>query len=109
MTRSLLFLILSLPALAAEVPLPEKPQYNRDVRPILADACFRCHGFDKNTRKADRRLDTLEGATAANDDGAKAIVPGHPELSQMIARLATDDPDDVMPPKKEAKQLTAGE
>src|SRR5436190_4367989 len=109
MTRPLLLLILSLPAVAAEAPLPDKPQYNRDIRPILADTCFRCHGFDKNKRKADRRLDTFEGATAANKDGAKAIVPQHPELSEMIARLSADDPDDVMPPPKETRQLTGRE
>lgn len=109
MLRPSLFLTLSLPLLAAEPPLPDKPQYNRDVRPILADACFRCHGFDKNTRKADRRLDTFDGATAANEEGKKAIAPKHPELSEMIARLGTKDEDDLMPPPKEARQLTARE
>ncbi len=91
-----------------EPPVPEKPEYNRDVRPILADACFRCHGFDKNTRKADRRLDTLAGATEEHD-GKKAIVPGHPEESDLLARILTKDEDDVMPPPKEARQITGRE
>ncbi|HWB06441.1 MAG TPA: PSD1 and planctomycete cytochrome C domain-containing protein [Verrucomicrobiales bacterium] len=109
MIRPLLFLTFSLPVLAAEAPLPDKPQYNRDVRPILADACFRCHGFDKNKRKADRRLDTFDGATAANEEGKKAIAPKHPELSEMLTRMVADDPDDVMPPPKETRQLSARE
>lgn len=94
----------------AAVPgaIPEHPVYNRDVRPILADACFRCHGFDKNTREADRRLDQREGAMA-DLDGVRAIVPGKPEESALLTRLHTADADDVMPPPKEARQLTAAE
>jgi cytochrome c553 len=95
-------------AAAADVPIPEKPTYNRDVRPILADACFRCHGFDKNTRKGDRRLDTREGALVEND-GVRAIVPGDPMASALLQRLVTDDADDVMPPPEEARQLSPRE
>lgn len=93
---------------AAHGAIPEKPVYNRDVRPILADACFRCHGFDKNTREADRRLDVKDGALA-DIDGVRAIVPGKPEESALLTRLHTADADDVMPPPKEARQLTADE
>jgi hypothetical protein len=95
-------------AVAADSPLPEKPQYNRDVRPILADACFRCHGFDKNTREADRRLDTRDGALA-DIDGVKAIVPGKPDESELVKRILTTDEDDQMPPPKEVRQLSAQE
>ena len=104
----ILSLLCAVVVVAAEAPLLEKPQYNRDVRPILADACFRCHGFDKNTREADRRLDTRDGALAEND-GVKAIVPGKPDESEMVKRLLTSDADDVMPPPKEVRQLTAQE
>ena len=107
MLRRLLLLIPAA-ATAADLPVPEKPAYNRDVRPILADTCFRCHGFDKNQRKADRRLDTRGGALAEND-GVRAIVPGKPDESEMVKRLLTSDADDVMPPPKEARQLTARE
>ena len=89
---------------AAPATLPEKPEFNRDIRPILADACFRCHGFDKNTRKGGRRLDTRDGAMADNE-GIRAIVPGDPAASALLQRLATSDPDDVMPPPEEARQL----
>jgi hypothetical protein len=109
MTREfLLFLALPAAIAAAELPLPEKPEYNRDVRPILADACFRCHGFDKNKRKAGRRLDLREGALAEND-GVRAIVPGRPDQSVMIARMDAADPEDHMPPPDEVRQLTARE
>ncbi len=93
---------------AAGAPLPEKPQYNRDVRPILADACFRCHGFDKNKREGDRRLDTREGALAENE-GKKAIVPGKSDESEMVKRFLTSDKDDIMPPPEESRQLTSRE
>ena len=71
--------------------------FNREVRPILSDSCFSCHGFDKAARKADLRLDTLEGATA-DREGSAAIVPGKPELSLLIERVSSTDPDLVMPP-----------
>ena len=93
---------------SADAPLPDQPEYNRDIRPILADACFRCHGFDKNTRKGDRRLDTLEGASADND-GIKAIIPGNAADSALLHRIATTDADDVMPPPDEARQLSPRE
>lgn len=106
--RPLLLALLPLISAAVGAPLPDKPEYNRDIRPILADACFRCHGFDKNKREGDRRLDTRDGAMAAND-GIRAIVPGNPGESELVKRLLTGDADDVMPPPKEARQLSAQE
>ncbi len=82
--------LLAINSLAAE-----KLQFNRDIRPILSDRCFYCHGFDAKKREADLRLDEREVAVEA-----KAIVPGKPELSEVIARVMTDDPDDHMPPAK---------
>ncbi len=73
----------------------EKLQFNRDIRPILSDKCFHCHGPDPKKREADLRLDVREAAVEA-----KAIAPGKPELSEMIARIVTEDADDHMPPAK---------
>ena len=82
--------------------------FNRDVRPILSDKCFACHGFDPKARKADRRLDTPDGATA-EIDGVRAIVPGDLKKSDVWQRIVSDDKDDVMPPPKSHKTLSAGE
>ena len=79
----------------------EKLSYNRDVRPILSDTCFKCHGPDKGSRKAKLRLDDREAALAK-----EAFVPGKPADSELIKRLHASDPDDVMPPPKSARQLT---
>ncbi|MEM1085323.1 MAG: PSD1 and planctomycete cytochrome C domain-containing protein [Verrucomicrobiota bacterium] len=79
-------------------------RFNRDIRPILADRCFNCHGADEKTREADLRLDLAEGAYA---DGA--IVPGDPSASELIERIFADDPDDVMPPADHPLQLEDGE
>ncbi len=106
--RALLFPLLLSSAFAADAPIPAKVTYNRDVRPILADACFRCHGFDKATRKADLRLDVREAALAKIDD-VFPIVPGKPAESDVWKRIITQDEDDVMPPRKEHRQLTARE
>ncbi len=107
--RSGLLLALAIgagPLFAAQPP--EKIVFNRDVRPILSDKCFACHGFDPKTRKADRRLDTLEGALA-EIEGVRAIVPGSLEKSDVWARLISSDKDEVMPPPKSHKTLSAAE
>ena len=89
-------------------PAADVPSYNRDVRPILADKCFACHGFDAETREADLRLDTFEGATADNA-GTRAIVPGKLEESELWNRINSKDESEVMPPPETHKQLTADE
>ena len=79
--------------------------YNRDVRPILSDNCFACHGFDPETREAGMRLDTREGATADND-GVVAIVPGDLNASALWQRIHSTDRNDVMPPPHTHKTIT---
>lgn len=83
----------------------EPLQFNRDIRPILSDNCFHCHGFDSNHRKADLRLDSFEGATAPRK-GRPAIVPGKPEESELWHRITARDPSDRMPPPDSGHALT---
>jgi hypothetical protein len=90
-------------------PAQAKPKpvgFARDVRPILSDNCFACHGPDDKARKAGLRLDTQEGAFGETESGARAVVPGKPGESELIARIESHDPDQQMPPRKSGKQLT---
>ncbi len=80
-------------------------EFNRDIRPILSDKCFACHGFDANERKADLRLDIPEGAYALNDD-IQAIKPGDLQSSEVWRRITSTDEDEVMPPPESNKHLT---
>jgi hypothetical protein len=77
----------------------EPARFNRDVRPILSDKCFHCHGPDKNKRDSGLRLDIREEAIS-NRDGVRAIVPGKPEESEAFVRLTSHDKDEMMPPPK---------
>jgi len=79
-------------------------QFNRDIRPILSQNCFFCHGFDKEKREAGLRLDVREAALEAG-----AVVPGSPEESLLIERITTSDKDDMMPPHDSAYELTGAE
>ena len=85
---------------------PSPVEYNRDVRPILAENCFSCHGADSASRKAKLRLDTFEEATAKRGDDALAIVPGKPGESEVVARVFAESEDDIMPPPESHKTLT---
>jgi len=78
--------------------------YTRNIRPILATNCFPCHGPDENTREADFRLDTAEGATA-DLGGHQAIAPGKPDESEILVRILETDPDIKMPPPESHKTL----
>ena len=80
-------------------------QFNRDILPILSDKCYHCHGPDEESREADLRLDILKGSTA-DLGGHAAIVPGKPELSELITRISHEDKGEVMPPPKANKNLT---
>ncbi|WP_436716234.1 DUF1553 domain-containing protein [Roseiconus lacunae] len=79
----------------------DKIDYNRDVRPILADFCFACHGPDDHSRAADLRLDQSDSALEMS-----AVVPGNPDASELIARITTDDPDLIMPPPHTKKSIS---
>jgi hypothetical protein len=94
-------------ALAWSAMADAKVSFNREIRPILSEQCFSCHGFDAKHRKADLRLDTREGALADND-GVRAIIPGDPAKSELWKRLLSQDPEEVMPPPEAHKpKLTA--
>ena len=73
-------------------------QFNRDIRPLLSDRCFKCHGPDQGSRKAKLRLDRAEDAYAERKDEGHAIVPSHPELSLVCKRIFSADPEERMPP-----------
>jgi len=92
----------SLATSAAAQDSAGKLQFNRDVRPILADNCFACHGPDSAARKAELRLDKRDFAVDSS-----AIAPGKPESSELVHRITTDDETLVMPPHETKKSLTA--
>jgi len=98
--RAAAFLALAWPAVAAHgaAPSPARLSFNRDIRPILSDTCFACHGPDNANRQAGLRLDTFDLATGELDSGTRAIVPEKIDESEMIARIISEDPDTVMPP-----------
>lgn len=93
-----LLFVVGVPAI---VGADERISFNRDIRPILSDKCFSCHGTDKNSRKADLRLDHRDNALHK-----KAIVPGQPDQSTLIERILATDDDSIMPPVKSNKPLS---
>ncbi len=82
--------------------------FNRDIRPILSNKCFACHGPDKKTRESGLRLDTFDGATEDLGD-YQAIKPGDAANSELINRVTSDDEDEMMPPPSHGKPLTTKE
>jgi len=93
-------------ALAAE---PVSLTFNKDIRPVLSDKCFSCHGPDGKQRKGELRLDTRDGAYGKTKSGAVAIVPGDVTKSAVWARITATDEDDVMPPPESHKKLATAE
>jgi hypothetical protein len=81
--------------------------FNRDIRPVLTAHCIACHGPDTQHRKGGLRLDVREEALKRQESGSRAIVPGDPNTSELIVRLESQDRDEVMPPPKAHKTLTA--
>jgi hypothetical protein len=103
MPRSLALLLASLSGLSAE-----DIRFNRDIRPILSENCFYCHGQDPKHREADLRLDVRDEAVKAHD-GVTAIIPGKPEQSEMLKRLLSHDADEQMPPPESNRKVTAAQ
>jgi hypothetical protein len=86
-----------------------KVDFNREVRPILSKHCFACHGQDEAERKKKLRLDVRDGAIRELKDGTKAIVPGAPDDSELLARVTAEEDTLRMPPKKAGERLTKAE
>ncbi len=86
----------------------EKVDFNYEIRPLISSKCYQCHGPDEKARKAKLRLDVREEALKEHESG-RAIVPGDPKASELMARIASKDPDEVMPPPKEEHALTPKE
>src|SRR5690349_11278942 len=95
---------LGIPA-RAEAPIPDKIDFNRDVRAIFSDNCYACHGPDANKRKANLRLDTKDGLFTAIK-GVTPVVPGKTDASELFKRITSHDPDEMMPEKSFNKSLT---
>ena len=85
--------------------LDKRPQFNRDIRPIMSDTCFTCHG--PAHQEAELRLDLRESATSPSQDGITPIVPGKPDKSEVIQRIFSTDADEIMPPEDSHRRLTA--
>ena len=98
-------LLLMSSSISAAAPKDEAVSFNRDVRPILSDACFQCHGPDAKQRKAELRLDDVEQLFVERD-GHRALVPGDPAKSELFRRLTATDDDERMPPPSSGKKLT---
>src|SRR5690242_18565111 len=101
MIRQLALTTLFVASLAAAASAADKLEYNRDIRPILSENCFACHGTDSAARKANLRLDQRDSALKK-----KAFVPGKPDESELITRILSQDESEMMPPPDSHKKLT---
>jgi len=106
-SRGLRILTIGIIALsnARDARAAQPVDFNRDIRPILSENCYQCHGPDANKRKAELRLDTREGLFRKNKD-VKNLVPGKPEESDIFERIASDDDEIRMPPPKHGHKLS---
>lgn len=86
----------------------ETIDFNRQILPILSDACFHCHGPDPATREAKLRLDQREGIFRTRDE-ITVVAPGHPEKSELYLRISSKEEDEVMPPRDASRQLKSAE
>ena len=93
------------PAVLSKIGGHKPVDFNHDIRPILADKCFKCHGPDEKSRAAELRLDTKEGAFR-NHDGTHPLIPGKPDESEVFLRIVSTDENERMPPKDSGLSLT---
>jgi hypothetical protein len=107
LTMIVRLLILAMPC-AAMMHAAPPVDFSRDIQPLLSENCYHCHGPDAKAREADLRLDLKDGPEGAyrSADGITVIKPGSSKDSEFIARIFTDDEDDVMPPVKSNRTLT---
>ena len=104
------FAIATAPHADAQTPAPiARMDFARDVRPILSNHCWSCHGPDEATRQAKLRLDRRDSAITKTESGKVAVTPGKPEASELVARIASNDDDLVMPPPDAKKPLNAAQ
>jgi mono/diheme cytochrome c family protein len=97
---------IAVPCLSGVARATDAVDFNRDVRPVLSDNCFRCHGTDEKQRQAGLRLDLRDKALLKLESGALAIVPGDPAKSELLRRVSAEDEGERMPPKEMNKRLT---
>jgi hypothetical protein len=88
------------------VTVAQGVDFNREIRPILSDHCYACHGPDENKRKAGLRLDNDQDPFKELKSGARALVPGDLKNSVLVERITSADPDEIMPPTKHGKPLS---
>ena len=100
-----LLIILLLTGSVVAEPAPRPVHFSKEIRPILSENCFFCHGPDDKKREAGLRLDD-ETSAKKNHDGTVAVVPGHPEKSALLERIVSEDADEVMPPPKQHKTIS---
>jgi hypothetical protein len=105
MPRPALAIFLSLAVVPCVASVGDELDFARDIRPILSDNCYHCHGPDEETREADLRLDTRDGLFRTMGDVA-VVSPSKPETSELIRRIFTDNPDEKMPPPDSQRSLT---
>jgi mono/diheme cytochrome c family protein len=103
--RSVVALVL---AIVGGARAAETIDFNRQILPILSDACFHCHGPDAATREAKLRLDQREGIFRTRE-GVTVVAPGKPDVSELILRISSQHEDEVMPPRKASRQLKPAE
>ena len=94
---------------AFEDKLPETIDYNLHIKPLLSDRCFKCHGPDKTKVEAGLQLASFEGATEKLKSGRSAIVSGNISKSELVKRILSHDPEDMMPTPKSNLTLTGEE